>query len=1001
MSRGRETTAGRGEPRAVFSRPGALTEGGSDDMKRSREPDTWVPLLDEAEETPELTVEAIAQMTTPDELRAAWLRVQDMPLAAVNRAALEAAINSRAYALNISTWDYQPYDNGAMVAAATALQDSLGAPALVAILDDAPGKPLRIRLKGSEAAVVSLNDRVYLPEILTDAVGRLNARLRVGQGTFGEDEHPPMDVTDSTGRRRYRRTRSRAVLTPEAVSMEGNVVLVDARILEDTPHGKALAADIRAGRPVFFSTRAYGGDVREVPLTDGRVVKVPLKMELETWDRVRNPAFPDAQPVAVLDSVQMQAILDAVQAPAPSRTHIQTKKEESAVKWTKQMVSALAKTEEGRREIAMALTDSALEAEIRTAMTDALAAPTAAPAAAPAATPLPQDAIAQAVTDAMNQATEQARQRQVAADTAKAEAAAFVTERLTALRGENRYQPALLDSIEKDLAAAPDKATAETNLNSMLRMADSVMVGTHLGSLGYRGPGGAPVQYVQVGNEAKPWQPVIDKLLKEFDDWRFSSTGEKVDTALREVNKPFVQKVLGLYERLNGVALADSARQFEGGLLDSIGPVHLYNQPIIQRAILEQVFGDADMLQYLYTDVFEGDELRIPVEYFEAPDSLELNTDDSTAPAEALIRTAWLSFSPVPRRVRVEIDESTQLGMASGPLRYNAAARALYHAAAHHRRILNRAAGNEMLRASDAYKSQAVTETLAAGAIAAVADAGNVAYKLTLTKGGNAAAPVVRPRRYKSTAANGAVTDVAENSVTVTADGTPLTEGYLLTKGAVNYVVNAAGNPIGNAFAVDYENGFIYVSDGPNLVGDDVTVTYSYATNFRAFSLTVPNGVDEDRYFSRLLWTVDDMAAEMGSAPRFVAPNFALGSQTAMTKPTRSDLFYKERSPNGTVLNSGTGNFIASRNGVDYAKHNTQWQGGDRRILLGRVGASKYAVRDPFRQEGPYPSYDSQGRVIPKKQWLTQEFSTLITPEVRDQAGETLNPYYMTIILTA
>lgn len=973
--------------------------------------ETWIPLLDE-EETTALTVEAIGAMTTPDELRVAWLKAQEMPLTAVERRALEAAIQERAGALNISSWDFQPYDNGVMAQAATAMQDALiSGSAVVQILDDTKGKPLRVRFKASEANVVSLNDRVYLREVMEPAVGRAAARIRAGVATFGEDGHPPMDAADTQGRPRYRRTRSKAVLMPENVFMDGNVVYLDARILEDTEPGRRTAADVRAGTPVTISTRAYGGDLRVAALADGRQVKVPLVMELETWDRVEKPAFPDARPVSMLDSIQVQAILDSIQKPAAAgtATHTQPAKEEPALKWSLTMVKALSGTPEGRRELAAALTDSTLTDEIRVAMTDALAQPAtvAPPAAAPS-----QEAIQAAVTDALTKAAEDARRKEQERADARAAAAAYVTEEIQKLRDGNKYPAPLLDSVTAELKDVSDKAMAEVLLRQQIRLADSLLASTHLAGMGYGGAAGvAALQHIQV-REGTPWKPIVDNLIKAFDDWRVMSTGERPDPEIRKVNKPFVDKLMAKFEGIHARSLVDSARAWNQ-MTDAITAADLYTQPVIQRALLEQAFGDADMLQFLYADVFEGDAMRIPVEYFEAPTSVELDISGSDSIPEAKVKTTWLSFSPTPRRVRVEIENDVQLGMTSGPLRYNAAARALYHSAALIRRVMNQLAGNEMLRAADAYAAVQVTdEAVDANECTAVADAGNVAFRITLRRGGNTGAltatntdrPIVRPRKYKSISDAGAVTEVTEHGITVTLDGSDLTQGYLYTDAdGIKYVKDAKGDNLANAFAVDYENGYVYISDGSAMVLGATpvlpTIDYYYATNFDTFSLTVPDGTDAADHYNGLLRQGGMTAATMAKHPRYMAPNFALGSITAMEYIVQASLFYAQNSPKGTTLNPNTGNYIGSRNGVDYAKHNTQWQAGDNRILYGRVGATKYGVRDPLRQEGPFPSYDASRKVVAAKQWYAEEFSVMLTPEVKNQSGTTLNPYYRTIKL--
>lgn len=971
----------------------------------------WVPLLDAVEDTP-LTVEAIGQMTSPDELRAAWLKVQEMPLSSVERSALQAAVYERASDLNLSSWDFQPYDNGAMMATATAMQDSVvrGTTAVVELLDASPGKPLRFRFKGSEAGVISGNNRVYLPEILTDAVSRFNADLAKGLVPWGEGPHPQKEILDAaTGRWRYKKDRTRATIMPERAFMQGSELMVDGRVIEDTTAGRQLAADLRNGRPIFFSTRAYGDDMRIVPLADGRQVMVPMKMNIETWDRVDNPAIHDASPVAMLDSVQMQAILDSVQGkPAPAPATNTTQKGESTVKWSKALIDALKGSKEGRAQILTALTDATvtLEAEIRTAMTDALAelAPAPAPAAAPVTS---QEAIQQAVTDALNRANEEATQKAAR----KAEAQTWVKEQLDGLKTKNAYPVDMLDSISQDLADVPDKTTAEVLYRQAVRMADSAMTTLKLGNLGYTGgANGAALTGVQVTGSPQPWKPLVDNLMKSFDEFRLMNGGGAIDPELRKVNAPFVAKLLAKFDAIQGKALLDSVAAFQS-LTDSITQSDLYTQAIIQRVMMEQAFGDTDMLQYLFTDTIAGDQWKVPIEYFEAPTSVELDTPENGSMTEAEMRTAWMAFSPTPRRVRIEVSNDVQYGMRSGPLSYDTAARAMYHITQLVKRTLNIAAGNEMLRASDAYGAVAVSaETVAAGELATVTDGGNTKYKITLRRGGatgelttaNTDRPVVRPRKYKSIADLGAISEVAENTITVTIGGTAVTAGYLRTDSdGVNWIVDAKGANI-TGYAVDYENGYVYVSDDLTITPGttECVIAYSYGTNFTVFNLNA-GSTDPADHYNGLLRTVGFQSALMAAHPRYMKPNLALGSLTAMEYVVQASLFYQQNSPKGTVLNSGTQNYLATRNGVDYASHNTRWSAGDSRILLGRIGGTKYGVRDPLKPHGPFTSYDANMKVLPGQQWYAEEFSALFTPEVRNQAGVTLNPYYRTVKLVS
>jgi hypothetical protein len=970
----------------------------------------WVRLLDEVEEPKMPTVEAIEAMTAVDQLKEAAYIIETAPLTTVQRSSLRAAVEARASTLGVSTWDWTLYGNGAMLQVAVEVSqgmsdctvgDDLGA--VVALLDAAPGKPLRFRFKGSHANVISLNERAYLHQIIDPAVDRINARLAAGHVVLGEDLHPPMDVVDSTNPKRkwFRRTRSKAILKPERAFWQGDELLVDAQVIEDTEPGRQLAEDLRAGRRVLFSQRAYSGPQQVVPLADGRQVKIPLAMEIETWDRVPNPAIPDASVLSLLDSVQVQALCDAVQASAHAPAPAATKpiKGESAVKWNLALINALRGSKEGRAQILAALTDSTvtLEPEIRTAMTDALAdvqAPTAATQTID---------VQQAVTDALNKAAEESRQKAEAARQAREEAKTYVAGEIKTLRDSNRYPGALLDSIQTALADVPDKATAESQLKERLSMADSVMPAVHLANLGYGAPAGqAQALHIQV-RENQAWKPMYDGLLKELDDYRASMPGgERPDLKLREANKSLVDQVLARFDARNAAALREAHTSWQR-LTDSASAVttaDIWTQVLAQRAIIEQVFGDADMLQYVGTGVFNGVTQGMMVEYWEGSGSPGHHTGEMQAMARGKVKSAWISFSAFPRRINIEVSNDAQQAL-QGVLTYNAAARALFHGLNEVRRELNVELGNEMIRASDAYGAiPVVNETVAADELEAVDDAGNVGYVITLLKGGNADAPVVRPRPFAAFDHRGQATNLADHRITLKINNAEVPHRYLrVTDAGVAEIVSDSG-ALANGFAVDYETGLVYVSGNYTITPgvSDAVISYSYATNFTTFGIAVPIGWKRAEHYSELIHTIDDVAAMMGAHPRYRSPNIVLGSQKAMNPITQADMFYRDKSPNGTVL-TPTNSFIANRNNVDFAKHNTRWQGGDRRILLGTARATQYAIRDPLAQKGPFPVYDSESNLLPGEQWYVEGFDALITPELVTQDGRILNPYYHSIIL--
>jgi hypothetical protein len=107
-------------------------------------------------------------------------------------------------------------------------------------------------------------------------------------------------------------------------------------------------------------------------------------------------------------------------------------------------------------------------------------------------------------------------------------------------------------------------------------------------------------------------------------------------------------------------------------------------------------------------------------------------------------------------------------------------------------------------------------------------------------------------------------------------------------------------------------------------------------------------------------------------------------------------MFYKLAQPEGTRL-INTGNYFGERAGMNLAKINAPWVVGDGRILLTQKGATRYGVQTPYKIEGPYPKYDTNGQIIDAKLWYGRENSVLATPQVTDASGNIINPVSRTI----
>lgn len=422
---------------------------------------------------------------------------------------------------------------------------------------------------------------------------------------------------------------------------------------------------------------------------------------------------------------------------------------------------------------------------------------------------------------------------------------------------------------------------------------------------------------------------------------------------------------------------------------------------------------------------------------------------EDTGIDEATVGLAWLTYMTKWRKGAVSLTHELIRAMGGGPLNYPATARHLMHMSWRLQRAIDKSLADEMLNVSDEYGAVAVANQsyttgnnrlpdlsvfpgagtvtvnlnptkLASAAVAAgdpyASYGANVVAAIRLqTRGTNHASPysgtvygvdpIVRPRLVPSMANSGQVTTTTQNPFTISAP-VAMVMGYLDSGGQIQ---NIPGGGTAT-FAVDWENGVVVFNAGAGLAGAGgvltTTVTfsaYSYATNFDNFTATqafatIPAGVTYEKYLIGLLTQMDRTAAYMGSAGRFVKPDMALMSLVASVNVTSADTFSQYQSPKGSSLYP-TEDFFAERSGVMMARHNAPWYGADRRILLTRLGSTKYGIETPLEIRGPYPSYDSNGRIKSNDIWYGEQNEVIATPQAVDANGNVLNPVSRTIVL--
>lgn len=447
------------------------------------------------------------------------------------------------------------------------------------------------------------------------------------------------------------------------------------------------------------------------------------------------------------------------------------------------------------------------------------------------------------------------------------------------------------------------------------------------------------------------------------------------------------------------------------------------------------------------TDPRIGTTLRVPSEYYEEPTGYGVRGPQFNAllqvPENGVfpmgqVKTAWLSYSATWMRLGARLTTDVVKALGNGPLNYSAVARHLYHIAKDKGRRVDEGLANEMLNASDEYGAVAVAaEAVNLTNNSSYAGGGSVTVNLNPAKTANAAVvsstddsvvygtnavgavrvkgrglataspyfgtalggdPIVPPRAKKDLTSQGQITTTTINPISIAGK----VEGFLDDQG------NVAIRPGQSAadYAVDYNNGVIVLSDTYGATGSSGILTsgvtianYSYVTNFDNFSLTVPSGLTPEQYYNQLLTQADRTGALMGSAPRYMAPNFAVMSLVAATHIANASSFAPLLAVNGQTLYP-TEDFFATRSGIGFARHAGRWRVGDKRIHLGRLGSTKYGVDTPFAVDGPHQAYDqATANPVDAKFYLASENNVICTPVVTKQDGSVLNPPSRAILL--
>lgn len=828
----------------------------------------------------------------------------------------------------------------------------------------------------SRVDAINGNNRIYPRLVYQPALDTLQ---QSGFPYAGEHPHPPT-MKGLDGRVLFdSKVPNQAIKFRHAEIDQNGVVWAEYKPL-DTEMGRQVKAMLDAGLPIGFSNRMTGNLVQTT--VQGRSVNVAKSLNLYTWDVVLNPAEPDAftSPLPLTDSVVTE-ILDSIQKGDEPKMNF--------LSMTLDQLKSWKVSNAGHAD--MALCDAAIAVKEKEV----------------------------ALTDELEQMRREKEERQRAEEAAqkKQQAHVALTDAVNVLPYDAKVKEALLKKGE----AITDVTEVQGFVEREQALIDSVLVGTKLAGLGVPQAGRAQTldPTVTITGNAEPWKPIIDNLQAAFDDRaRSLDRNFHIDPKLREANKGILDRLMKKMERENNEqytgfmkSLTDSAQAIQDGVItDSAATVtgDLAQVPMISMAFMYQVWQDLRFLQLVMAESFSGTTYKIPVEF----QSTDLYTQDDFVvgeldgiPTEG-IETFLLEFGAEWLKRGTVITKEAQIELMKGPFNYDVVARNLANLSMRFQRVIDQRLSLEMLHVSDEYEAvEVANEAVAAAEMVAAAPGTNVpagsnaAWIVSLLCGhasgaiGAQVPPVVRPRKKVWLDIAGRKQSSNVNDFVAKHGATTLTRGtWDPVLGKIN----------GGDYAVDFENSKVYFAASAGIDNNTNRPTiekYSYATNISFFDLTVPSTLADNpaRYYNRLLERMDIEKAYMGSAPRYVTPDFALGSLNAMVNFRNSELFYKWASPEGTSFLKGD-MWFATRAGLTLGEINAPWAAGDKRILIGKTNATRYGVGSPLQIEGPEPYFDAiNNRITSAKQYYATQQSVIATPLVIDSNGKAYNPPYRTI----
>lgn len=829
----------------------------------------------------------------------------------------------------------------------------------------------------SKVNAINGNIRLYPRKVYEKA---LEALKNAGFPNAGEHPHPP-SYKDKTGRVLYRSSiPNAAVKFRNAYIDENDNVWAEYKTL-DTEMGRQVQALIDSGLPIGFSNRLIGNTGRA--RVNGRVVDVARSLSLLTWDVVLNPAESGAlsMPSALTDDIEYEDIADEAEEDTGMNEELFSMGLEDLRAWSKDNSGSSDAALCGRLIELKEAEERAKKAEERL----------------------------KAIAD---EAEEKERIEQM-----KAEAHKALNDEVEKLEYNSQTKRAILEG-GKDITDVVEIADYIAKQKAFI---DSVAVDTKLNNLGVlqegRNMGRAAIIAV---NDEDPLMPFVDGIMAEMDrELQKKDANFNIDNNLRKANRAIIDEAMMQLEREQSreycefrKALKDSVEALNDETSPAIGTTGQFAQSAaLSLAILYQTWQDTKFLQLCMVEGFSGSTYKMPVEF----QSYDLYTEDDFVMGELdgieteSVQTFMLEFGAQWLKRGFVVTKEAEREMSSGPLKYDVIARNAANIASRFTRLIDKNISTEMLARADEYKARRVEKETVAASELEVVQAGvnapqgtNAACRVKLLCGnsspigaGAIVPPIVRPRVNVWLDRRGRKQQELTNEIIVKdSSGSVLIAGrWISSTGKI--VSTSAGEA---QYAVDYENSVIYFVDGVVSEASLPTVEYSYATNIAYFNLSVPSVMADNkaRYYNQLLELIDTQKAYMGSAPRYVTPDFLMGSLNAMVPIRQAELFYNRALPDGTSLLSGE-MYFGRRNNVELAEHNAPWAAGDNRLLLGKRNAVRIGMGSPYELEGPFPHIADGSRYSSAKDYIATQQIAVNTPLVIDERGEQYHPPFRTI----